>query len=105
MVVGGSHQEILDPGFVLCGHYMQEKTTSVAGASAATGLNIHKGKSKILRYNTACINPITTDGNDLEVVKTFTYLGSIINEHGRSDADVMAQIGKVRAAYLQLKTI
>ncbi|VDP45829.1 unnamed protein product [Schistosoma margrebowiei] len=32
---------------------MQEKTTSLAAASAALGLNIHKGKSKVLRYNTA----------------------------------------------------
>ncbi|VDO58169.1 unnamed protein product [Schistosoma margrebowiei] len=40
---------------------MQEKTTSVAAASAAVGLNIHKGKSKILRYNTACTNPMTID--------------------------------------------
>ncbi|VDP70884.1 unnamed protein product [Schistosoma curassoni] len=40
---------------------MQEKTTSVASASAAVDLNIHKGKSKILRYNTACTNPIKID--------------------------------------------
>ncbi|VDO87947.1 unnamed protein product [Schistosoma margrebowiei] len=40
---------------------MQEKTTSVALASAAVGLHIHKGKSKILRYNIACTNPITID--------------------------------------------
>ncbi|VDP61093.1 unnamed protein product [Schistosoma mattheei] len=31
---------------------MQEKTISVAAASATVGLNIHKGKSKILQYNT-----------------------------------------------------
>ncbi|VDP44151.1 unnamed protein product [Schistosoma margrebowiei] len=42
---------------------------------------------------------------DLEDVKTFTYLSSIIGEHGGSDADVKAQIGKARAAYLQLKNI
>ncbi|VDP38872.1 unnamed protein product [Schistosoma curassoni] len=36
-----------------------QKTTSVAAASAAVGLNIHKGKSKILRYNTVCTNRIT----------------------------------------------
>ncbi|CAI2734940.1 unnamed protein product [Schistosoma spindalis] len=84
---------------------MQEKTTSVAAASAAIGLNIHKGKSTILRYNTACDNPITLDGETLEDVKTFTYLGSIIDEHGESDADVKARIGKARAAYLQLKNI
>ncbi|VDO67189.1 unnamed protein product [Schistosoma margrebowiei] len=66
---------------------------------------MHKGKSRILRYNTACTNPITTDGEGLEDVKTFTYLGSIIDEHGGSDADVKARIGKARAAYLQLKNI
>ncbi|VDP32404.1 unnamed protein product [Schistosoma margrebowiei] len=84
---------------------MQEKTTSVAAASAAVGLNIHKGKSKILRYNTACTNAVTIDGEDLEDVNTFTYLGSIMYEHGGSDADVNAWIGKARAAYLQLKNI
>ncbi|VDP34473.1 unnamed protein product [Schistosoma curassoni] len=73
---------------------MQEKTTSVAAASAAAsasaaavGLNIHKGKSKVLRPNTACTNPITIDGEGLEDAKTFTYLGSIIDEHDGSDAD------------------
>ncbi|VDP68380.1 unnamed protein product [Schistosoma curassoni] len=73
---------------------MQEKTTSVAAASAAVGLNIHKGKSKILRYNTTCTNPITIDGEDLEDVKIFTYLGSIIDEHGESDADQQPTMGK-----------
>ncbi|VDP75006.1 unnamed protein product [Schistosoma mattheei] len=84
---------------------MQEKTTSIAADSAAVGLNIHKWKSKISRYNTACTNPITIDGENLEDVKTFTYLGSIIDEHGGSDADVKARIVKARAVYLQLKNI
>ncbi|VDP20006.1 unnamed protein product [Schistosoma margrebowiei] len=73
--------------------------------SAAVGLNIHKGKSKVLRYNTACTNPITIDGEDLEYVKTFTYFGSIIDEQDGSDADVKARIGKARVAYLQLKNV
>ncbi|VDP50272.1 unnamed protein product [Schistosoma mattheei] len=45
-------------------------------------------------------NPID---EDLEDVNTFTYLGNIIDEHGGSDADVKARIGKERAAYLQLR--
>ncbi|VDO87583.1 unnamed protein product [Schistosoma margrebowiei] len=84
---------------------MHKKKNSVAAASAAVGLNIHKGKSKVLRYNTACTNPITIDGKDLEDVKTFTYLDSIIYEHGGSDADVKARIGKTRAAHLQLRDV
>ncbi|VDO61626.1 unnamed protein product [Schistosoma margrebowiei] len=83
---------------------MQEKTNTVAAASAAVGLNIHKGKSRIIRCNIECTNPITIDGEDSDV-KTFTYLGSIIDEQGGSDADVKARIGKARAAYLQLRNI
>ncbi|VDP19344.1 unnamed protein product [Schistosoma margrebowiei] len=67
---------------------MQEKTTSVA----AVGLNIHKGKSKILLYKTACNNRITLDGEDLEDVKTFTYLGSIIDEHGGRRASAKQEL-------------
>ncbi|VDP15828.1 unnamed protein product [Schistosoma margrebowiei] len=47
---------------------MQEKTINVAVASASVGLNIHKGKSKILRYNTTCNNRTTLDGEDLKDV-------------------------------------
>ncbi|VDP53130.1 unnamed protein product [Schistosoma curassoni] len=42
-------------------------------------------------------------GEDLEDAKTFTYLGSIIDEQGGSDADVKVWIGKTRATCLQLK--
>ncbi|VDO68963.1 unnamed protein product [Schistosoma margrebowiei] len=42
---------------------------------------------------------------DLEDVKTFTYLGSIIDERDGSDVDVNAWIDKARAAYLQLRNI
>ncbi|VDP29288.1 unnamed protein product [Schistosoma margrebowiei] len=91
----------------LLSHTQQQiqKMIRVAAASAAVSLNIHNGKSKILRYNIACTNRITLDGEDLEDVKTITYLGSIIDEQGGSDADVKAWIGKARAAYLQLNNI
>ncbi|VDP31381.1 unnamed protein product [Schistosoma curassoni] len=84
---------------------MQEKTTSLATASAAVGLDIHKGKGNVLRYNTAHTNPVTPDGKDLENANALTYLSSIIDEHGGFDADVNERIGKARAAYLQLNNI
>ncbi|VDP70797.1 unnamed protein product [Schistosoma curassoni] len=80
------------------------KATSAA-ASASVSLNKHKGKSKILKYNMDNTNPITLDGETLEDLKTFMYLGSIIDEHGGSDADVKERIGKARTALLQLKNI
>ncbi|VDP43539.1 unnamed protein product [Schistosoma margrebowiei] len=84
---------------------MQIKTASVAAVSVSVGLNIHKGKTRVFKYNTENSNPITLDGETLEDVESFTYLGSIIDEQGGSDADVRAMIGKARAAFLQLKNI
>ncbi|VDP04901.1 unnamed protein product [Schistosoma margrebowiei] len=52
---------------VLLSHAQKQiqEFTSLAATSAAVGLNIHKGKSKILRYNTACTSRITLDGEAL----------------------------------------
>ncbi|CAH8589616.1 unnamed protein product [Schistosoma haematobium] len=84
---------------------MQIKTASVAAVSASVDLSIHKGKTRVLKFKTRNSNPITLDGETLEDVGSFTYLGSIIDEQGGSDADVKARIGKARAAFLQLKNI
>ncbi|VDP12689.1 unnamed protein product [Schistosoma margrebowiei] len=67
---------------------MQIKTANVAGAFASVDLSIHKGKTKVLKYNTENSNPITLDGETLEDVESFTYLGNIIDEQWGSHADV-----------------
>ncbi|VDP03018.1 unnamed protein product [Schistosoma margrebowiei] len=79
---------------------MEIKTASVVAVSASAGLNINKGKTKVLKYNTEKSNPITLDGETMNDVGSFTYLRSIIDEQGGSDADVNARIGKVRTAFL-----
>ncbi|VDP24851.1 unnamed protein product [Schistosoma margrebowiei] len=80
---------------------MQMKTA----VSASVGLSIHKGKTDVLKFKAENKNPITLDGETLENVESFTYLGSIIDEQGGSDSDVKARIGKARVAFLQLKNI
>ncbi|VDO91151.1 unnamed protein product [Schistosoma margrebowiei] len=72
---------------------------------ASAGLSIHKGKTKVLKFKVENNNPVTLDGETLKDVEYFTYLGSIIDEQGGSDADVKARIGKARTAFLQLKNI
>ncbi|VDP26951.1 unnamed protein product [Schistosoma margrebowiei] len=61
---------------------MQIKTVCVAAVSASVGLNTHKGKTKVLKFKTKNNNPITLDGETLEDVESFTYLGSNIDEQG-----------------------
>ncbi|VDO80180.1 unnamed protein product [Schistosoma margrebowiei] len=53
---------------------IQENTIRVAAASATIGLNLHKWKCKILRYNTTCINSVTIDGEDLEDLNNMNEL-------------------------------
>ncbi|VDP45599.1 unnamed protein product [Schistosoma curassoni] len=84
---------------------MQINTTSVAAVSASLGLSIHKGKTKVLKYNTENSNPITLVGETLEDVESFNYPRIIIGEQGGSDAYVKVRLGKARAAFLQLNNI
>ncbi|VDP74413.1 unnamed protein product [Schistosoma mattheei] len=84
---------------------MQIKIASVAAVSASVGINMHKEKTKVLKFKTENSNPTTVDGESLEDVDSLTYLGSIIDEQGGSDADVKAETGKARIAFLQLKNI
>mgnify|MGYP001798961293 FL=1 len=44
-------------------------------------------------------------GEELEEVDSFTYLGSIIDTQRRTDADVKTRISKTRVAFLRLKKI
>ncbi|VDP43315.1 unnamed protein product [Schistosoma curassoni] len=84
---------------------MKIKTASIAAVSASVGLNIHKGKIKIFKYDTENTNSITPNGETLEDVEPFTYMGSIIDEQGASNADVKASINRTRATFLQFKNI
>ncbi|VDP51351.1 unnamed protein product [Schistosoma margrebowiei] len=84
---------------------IQIKAASVAAVSASVGLNILKGKTKALKLKTENSNPITLDGETPKDVESFTYLGSIIDEQGGSDADINARISKATSAFLQLKNI
>ncbi|XP_048582970.1 syntaxin-7 isoform X1 [Nematostella vectensis] len=84
---------------------LQEKTIIVADNSARLGLNINRGKSKVFKTNASNETPITVQGEALEEVDTFTYLGSILDNKGGTDADIRTRIGKARAAFYQLKNI
>ena len=78
---------------------MQEKTADVEATSLRVGLKIHRGKTKVMRGNTDNINPISLGETALEDVEKFTYLGSIVDVKGGTDADIKARIGKARTAF------
>ena len=67
--------------------------------SAQVGLKINKRKTKILKTNTTCETPIMLEGETLEEVKDFRYLGSIVDMHGGTEADVKKRISNARVAF------
>jgi hypothetical protein len=84
---------------------MQEKTTRLAEVSAKVGLKISKKKTQLMKMNTSNDNPIILDGQPLEEVDSFVYLGSVVDKQGGTDSDVAARVGKARAAFIMLKNI
>ncbi|CAH2315103.1 Hypothetical predicted protein [Pelobates cultripes] len=70
---------------------IQEKISVLTATSAKVGLIIHKEKIKILKIlktNFSNINPITLNGSPQEEVQFFTYLGSISDQQGGTDASI-----------------
>ena len=48
---------------------------------------------------------IKIDGQWIEKIDQFSYLGSVIDVQGGVDADVKARIGKARLAFTSMKLI
>ncbi len=84
---------------------MAEKTEIVAKTSSKIGLKINVSKTKILKINSNNNDPITVEGENLEVVEKFTYLGSVIDHQGGTTIDVQTRINKARFSFSQLNNI
>ena len=48
---------------------------------------------------------LVKNGQEIETVSTFTYLGSIMDEKGETDPHVISRIKKRRAAFVSLKPV
>ena len=84
---------------------MQAKVTRLAKISAKTGLRISKSKTKVMRVKTRNVDNIKLDGEAIDEVEDFTYLGSSISKDGGSDRDIVARIGKARTAFAILRPV
>ena len=62
-------------------------------------------KTKILPVDKTPCSPLTTIevcGQDVEIVKQFTYLGSIVCSNGNLDAEISARVAKANAVFGRL---
>ncbi|CAH1266510.1 Hypp3401 [Branchiostoma lanceolatum] len=85
---------------------MRTKTQKLETNSSRVGLKISAPKTKEMRVKTVGnARPVCCQGTELELVKEFTYLGSVISNDGGTTKDVEARIGKAKASFAQLKPI
>ena len=78
---------------------MRTKTNNLQLIAEKTGLRVSKEKTKVMRANNKQQDKIKLKGEELEDVKSFTYLGSIITKSGGTEEDVKSRICKARLAF------
>jgi hypothetical protein len=78
---------------------MQEKTSLLAETSIKLGLRPNESKTKVMKINAKRKQPIKIKDTNLEEVEESTYLRSIVNIEGGTDADVKNRINKVRVIF------
>ena len=87
---------------------LQEKTARLETYAKQTGLHINTAKTQVMYVNATCTPtaPITANGDPLEFVDEFTYLGSLIStEDNGAQKNIKARLGKVLGAFARLQSI
>ena len=77
---------------------MQE-TARLETYAKQTGLHINTAKTQVMYVNATPTAPITANGDPLEFVDEFTYLGSLISKDNGAQKDIKARLGKARDAF------
>lgn len=86
---------------------MQEKLNRMQERGARAGMKINCKKTKEMRINSK-IDPdrrFQINGEEIETVTEFQYLGSIVTEDGGAGTDVKSRIKKANFAFIQLYAI
>lgn len=84
---------------------LQSKADDLSREAAKEGLRVNCSKTKEMRLNNTDAASIKVNGETVERVEQFTYLGSVMSPQGGTESDVEARINKARAAFGRLKPV
>ena len=84
---------------------LQRKSSLLETTATQTGLKVNAKKTKVMRLNTKNTQKIKMQGEDLEEVESFTYLGGIITTKGGCDEDITNRLKKAKGQFQRLKKI
>ena len=96
--------EFADDVALVCENLTEIKNTpeTLAPAAKKIGLNVNWTTTQILPVDKTPCSPLTdieVYGQDVEIVKQFTYLGSIVCSNGNLDAEVLGRMAKANAVF------
>ena len=81
------------------------KNERLSNASKGTGLKINITKRKVMRFNVASEEKIIVNGEELEDVDSFVYLGGKVSTAGGADDDISSRLCKERAVFVKLSGV
>ena len=81
---------------------LQLKNERLSNASHGTGLKINITKTKVMRFNAASEEKVIVNGEELEDVDSFVYLGAKVSIAGGADDDITSRLCKARAVFGKL---
>jgi len=73
--------------------------------SGRVGLKPSIGKSKVMAINNRNNTPIQILGTKFQQVEQFTYLGSVMDEKGGTDRDIVSRHSEAIAAFYKLRPV
>ena len=85
--------------------HIQNKTTKMNEEATRVGLKINKEKTKVMRINGKSQEKVAIDGQDIDEVEEFNYLGAIICKEGGGMKDLKNRLSKARGTFARLKRI
>jgi hypothetical protein len=83
---------------------MQEKTDAMATTAGNLGLNVSTKKTKSMRMNARDKDSIKLNGNEIEEVNDFTYLGSKMPNTGDGEVEIRVRLAKASQAFASLRS-
>jgi hypothetical protein len=84
---------------------IQAKTEKTAEYGEQIGLRINAKKTKLMTVNVDKKVNININGQDVEEVESFSYLGSVMTKDGGAEADIRSRLGKARGVFARLRPI
>ena len=84
---------------------IRDKTNRLADEAARVGLKINAKKSKVMRVNAKNDQRIESNGEQVEEVEEFVYLGALLDKESGTTKDIQHRLSKARQAFYRMRRI